>query len=250
MNPNPFQLSRLPLRARMTWTAHLFKACTRQHHGEMAPLVRRLKPPDGVVFDIGAHAGQFAKLFSRLVPQGHVYAFEPGGYALSILRRALAFNRIHNATILPFGFGDAEARLTLSMPVKPSGSCGFGTTHLGETKRDRPFIDEEVRITTVDSVVAQLGLTRLDFIKADIEGWEMRMLVGARQTLERLKPALMIEITAPALARAGDTPKGLSDYLLGLGYSPYMPDAAGTGFRPVDALAEGDVFWLQPVHLK
>jgi len=249
MEPVPFRISSISPRARMTYFAHLFKACVKQHHKEMQPILSRLLPEDGVVFDIGAHAGQFTKLFSKMVPQGHVYAFEPGSYALSILKKALWFNRIRNATILPFGFGDAEDRRILSMPIKASGSCGFGTTHLGEAQADGQFINEEVYITTVDKIVEVRELERLDFIKADIEGWEMRMLVGAKQTLETLKPALLIEMTAHALARAGDTPKSLSDYLWGLGYQPYAPSDEVLDFLPVSSLAEGDVFWLQPHHL-
>ncbi len=250
MEAASFDLKILSPRARMTYFAHLFKACVKQHHKEMRPILSRLLPKDSVVFDIGAHAGQFTKLFARMLPQGHVYAFEPGGYALSILEKALRFNRIRNATILPFGFGDAEDRRILSMPVKASGSCGFGTTHLGESQADGAFINEEVLITTVDKIVSVREIGRLDFIKADIEGWEMRMLVGARHTLETLRPALLIEMTAHALARAGDTPKALSDYLWGLGYEPYAPSAEIVDFLPVSPLAEGDVFWLMPHHLE
>ena len=43
---------------------------------------------ESVVLDVGAHAGQMAKLFAGLVPRGHVYAFEPGAYALAVLRGA------------------------------------------------------------------------------------------------------------------------------------------------------------------
>jgi len=249
MEPRPFHLSDLPPHARLTYMAHLFKACTRQHHLDLKPILSLVIPGDGVVFDIGAHAGQFTKLFAKLAPKGHVFSFEPGSYAFSILKKAVKFNRIRNATLLPFGFGDAEDRLLLSMPIKPSGSCGFGTTHLGEGNPDGKFINEDVFITTVDKIVAVREIQRLDFIKADIEGWEMRMLVGAKNTLETLKPALLIEVSGDGLARAGDTVKALSDYLWGLGYQPFVPSSEVLEFLPVSPLAEGDIFWLQPHHL-
>ena len=58
-------------------------------------------------------------------------------------------------------------------------------------------------LTTIDDVVGTLGLDRLDFIKADIEGWELRLLHGAESTLESFRPRLLLELTSAALARRG-----------------------------------------------
>jgi len=44
-------------RARLTWLAHLFKACFKQHHRELRAPLSRFIGPDAVVFDVGAHAG-------------------------------------------------------------------------------------------------------------------------------------------------------------------------------------------------
>src|SRR5579862_5528537 len=81
--------------------AHLFKAAFKQHHRELLPLLRPLISFDAVVLDVGAHAGQYAKLFSRLAPHGRVYAIEPQSYARRILRAAIAVNRLKNVTVLP-----------------------------------------------------------------------------------------------------------------------------------------------------
>ncbi len=174
-------------RARLTWCAHLFKSCTKQHHQELRPALSQLIRSDSVILDVGSHAGQFAKLFARLAQRGHVYAFEPGSYALSILRPAIRFNRFDNITVLPFGLGDAPAELDLSVPIKPSGSVGYGLSHIGAVNSDSDgerrvgwrYVEESIRISTIDEVVAARRIDRVDFIKADIEGWEMRMLAGA-----------------------------------------------------------------------
>ena len=65
------------LRQRLDWLRHLGVACFQQHHTELTPVFRPLIAPDAVVIDVGAHAGQFSKLFAGLAPQGRVYAFEP-----------------------------------------------------------------------------------------------------------------------------------------------------------------------------
>ncbi|MGH7248566.1 MAG: FkbM family methyltransferase, partial [Pseudomonadota bacterium] len=98
-----------PYRGRITagLFAHLFKAIFKQHHREMRPLLAPLISDDAVVFDVGAHAGQYTKLFARLARRGRVYAIEPQSYARRILRAAIRLNRVHNVEILPLALGAA-----------------------------------------------------------------------------------------------------------------------------------------------
>jgi FkbM family methyltransferase len=239
-------------RARLTWCAHLFKACVKQHHRELRPALARLIGPDGVIFDVGSHSGQFAKLFAGLAPGGHVYAFEPGSYALSILRPALGINRLRNVTVLPCGLGDTPGERRLSVPVKPSGSIGFGLSHVRSVNPDLAadnrsgwrYREEVITISTVDEVAAARRIGRVDFIKADIEGWEMRMLAGAKATLSRDRPSLMIEVSDEHLARAGDNAGALFDYLAGFGYRAYKLDADLSHFVRITRPEENDIIFV------
>ena len=79
--------------------AHSFKAAFKQHHKEDLPVLRRVIPRDGVVLDVGAHAGQYTKLFAGIASDGFVLAVEPGSYARTILRVALTFNRLRNVAV-------------------------------------------------------------------------------------------------------------------------------------------------------
>jgi FkbM family methyltransferase len=234
---------RLSLRARLSWCAHLWKAATQQHHRAYAPLFRRFVPRDAVVCDVGAHAGQFAKLLAGLAREGKVYAFEPGGYALSILRRVVGLHRLRNIEIVPAGLSDRARTETLHVPVKRSGSMGFGLSHFGAEARES--VSESVTLTTLDAFAAERRLARLDFIKADIEGWELRMLAGGAATIARFRPALMLEVQAAHLARAGDTPSGLWAFFAGLDYEAQHVVAEGCGLRlaPAPAAVEGDILW-------
>ena len=209
----------LTLRQKWTWLAHWWKATTQQHHKELRPLFSPHLPPEGIAVDVGAHAGQFTKLFSGMCPQGHVYAFEPGSYALSLLRKATA--RRANVTIHPYGLGDVEGAATLNVPIKDSGSVGFGLSFVGDANAvPRKVMTETVNIRHLDDVVIEHAIPRVDFIKLDIEGFELRMLVGARETLKRFGPALFVEVTEHSLARCGDSAQTLSAYLQSLGYAP------------------------------
>ena len=234
-----------PYRGRITagWFAHLFKAVFKQHHREMRPLLARLIPDDAAVFDVGAHAGQYTKLFARLARRGRVYAIEPQSYARRILRTAIRLNRLRNVEILPLALGATSNTATLTIPVKASGSYGFGLAHLGPHTRDGFAETESVAVTTFDALVTKLSLTRLDFIKADIEGWEQAMVEGGRTTLARFRPALLIELNDEHLKRAGGNVAALWRMLIDLGYRAYAGEPSGAA---LDQPREGDILFLPP----
>ena len=212
---------RLTLRQRLTWFAHLWKALTRQHHQELRSQFRPFIPADGVVLDVGAHGGQFTKLFAAMVPRGHVHAFEPGSYALSILRIVKTFRKLSNVTIHACGLGDSSQVKILNVPIKESGSIGFGLSFIDDSQQpERQAVTEDIAIRRLDEIVAESGIRRIDFIKVDIEGSEMRMLVGAEGALSKFSPALYIELVNGNLARRGDSIEELTGYLADLGYGP------------------------------
>lgn len=206
------------IRARANWLAHFGKALLQQHHRELLPTLAPLIKADATVFDVGAHSGQFAKLFAGLAPQGHVYAFEPGSYARSILERVVRYRQIKNCTILPVGLSDSETELTLQVPIKRQGSLGFGLSHFGPPQKGRDVKSESVRVTTIDNLITELNLKRLDFIKSDIEGWEIRMLRGAMTAVARFRPVIMMELVGASAARAQALPAEAWDMLVPLGY--------------------------------
>lgn len=224
----------MTLKRRVDFLAHLLKASIRQYHRELIPVFAPHIPDEAVVIDVGAHAGQFSKLFARMAPRGRVYAFEPSAYARSILMRSLAFNRLGHVTVIPMGLSDAPGELVLHTPIKARGGLGFGIAHFGEDGQDaRDTMDQVVPLTTLDAFAAQEGLTRLDFLKADVEGWEVNVLKGGLTTLAKHRPALFLEISDASLARAGSRPTDIWDILRPLGYRALKAPE----FTPVDGYA-------------
>jgi FkbM family methyltransferase len=226
----------LTLRQQASRLAHLFKAATQQHHIELTPLFAPHIAADAVVIDVGAHAGQFSKLFARMAPRGHVYAFEPSAYARSVMEPALRLNGLSNITLIAKGLSDTAGDLELVTPIKRRGGLGFGVAHLGEQAGEGPSVAQTVVLTTLDAFVREQALARLDFIKADIEGWELRALQGGEASLRRFRPALFLEVDEALLARAGDTAADLFAWLGALGYSAALApslaaasDYAGAG---------------------
>lgn len=208
----------LSFRQRLTWGAHLFKALFYQYHREFAERIAPLVPGDGVIADVGAHSGQFAKLFARMVPRGRVYAFEPGGYALSILRPVVGLRSLANVEIVPAGLSDMPGTEVLNVPLKKRGTLGFGLAHIGAELSGRDVVSQEIALTTLDLFAREHRLTRLDFVKADIEGWEPHFLRGARETIARLRPSVMIEVSPKQLAQSGSAPEEIFSVFEPLGF--------------------------------
>ena len=127
------------------------------------------------------------------------------------------------------------------MPLKRSGSLGFGLSHLGADHSGRQVRHETIHLTTLDRLVADTGLTRLDFLKADIEGWEARMLAGGKSALARFRPVIMLELVAEHLARADDTPGKVWEVLAPMGYRTLRLDGVRT--TPVQGFT-GDADYL------
>lgn len=232
----------LSLRQRASWLAHLWKATTQQHHRDMRPLFARHLPADGVAFDVGAHAGQYARLMARMASRGRVYAFEPGSYPRSILERANRWRGFRNIEVVPRGLSDAPTSLDLVTPIKQSRKVGFGLAHMGDETRFDQVWRETVPVTTADAFVAEEGIDRLDLVKVDVEGWEARFIAGAADTLARLRPVLFLEIVAEHLANAGASPEDIFGPLAALGYTATRyagtapPSAAAAYDGPADYL--------------
>ncbi len=234
---------KLNFRQTLTYTAHLFKALTKSRFQALEPMLKTHIPVDGVVLDVGANAGYFTRIFSKMAANGRVYSFEPGSYARSILNKVVTLRGLSNVTVLPFGLGDKPSSQELHLPLKDSGSLGYGLAHIGDDKQvdHRDTVSENIDIRTLDSFIAEQNIDRVDFIKIDIEGWEMRALEGGRTTISKHRPVLMLEMVDRFLGRAGDSSQKLWDYLKSYGYDLYRFDENGRIDQLEAPVAEGDI---------
>lgn len=210
---------KLTRKQKISYFNHLFKVLTRSHHTVLRPLFASMLGNDAVVLDVGGHAGQFTKLFSQLVPHGKVFTFEPSIYSRSILQSMAGLKFLQNVYLLPFGLSDRPEQAVIHTPLKKRGSLGYGLAFVGSTENtQRQLVASEILLSTLDLVVETLAIERVDLIKADIEGSELRMLLGARQTLLRFRPILLLEVSDDALARNGHDSGQLLALLRECGY--------------------------------
>lgn len=183
--------------------------------------------PGAVCVDVGAEFGLYTWSLADLVgPVGAVHAIEPQ----PDLGRLLGFGRwllgARNVTIHHLALGDEPGDGHLSQPhrggVRVHGRTFLadGTSGLGSNTEFSRHRTIGVPVDTLDALVGRLGLTRLDLVKADVEGAEGRLLTGSDDTLRRFRPHLLLELEDRHLERF-DTSAGEVVQRLGqLGYQP------------------------------
>ena len=140
--------------------------------------------PGDIVIDAGSWIGDFAAYAS--VKGATVYAFEPTDTTFEMLKRTAELN----GSITPINKGLSDEKTTLTVFVNTAGNSGGNTFRDTLTDSTRP--SASVEITTIDDFVRGNNLPRVDFIKADIEGFERHMLAGAQETLARFAPKLAL----------------------------------------------------------
>jgi FkbM family methyltransferase len=174
-------------RMRVDWTKHRCFAYGTWEPEVVAAITKNVSP-GMTALDIGAHAGFYAILLSKLVgPDGQVVAFEPLPANFRFLQENVALNGIHNIRIQREAVG------------KSSGELDFEIPDAREFVVAGPLADEDPRgsmtvpVVSLDDFVFNNGL-RVDVIKIDAEGAEGDILLGGRRTLETFHPALLVEL--------------------------------------------------------
>ncbi|NML37262.1 FkbM family methyltransferase [Chitinophaga sp. G-6-1-13] len=137
-----------------------------------------------VVIDAGAWVGDFSSLAAFYGAK--VYAFEP---EVSNFRQLKKTSRLMgHDRIIPVQQGLSDKAGTAGMTLYDIGnSAAYRITGNGEREQK-----DEVSLTTLDDFVGTHGLSKIDFIKADIEGYERNLLKGARETLRTFAPKLSL----------------------------------------------------------
>lgn len=179
--------------------------------------MRRAHFGDGVVaIDCGANIGVHTVEWAQAMHGwGEVIAFEAQERIFYALAGNITLNNCFNARAIWAAVGETQGTINVPAPDYFTPSS-FGSLEIRQTERTE-FIGQAIdysaerasltRMMTLDD----LGLTRLDFVKIDIEGMEMEALRGARASLEAHRPLMMIE-------RIKSNEGELRGFLEGLGY--------------------------------
>ncbi|MDA4122806.1 MAG: FkbM family methyltransferase [Thaumarchaeota archaeon] len=192
------------LRAAFDWDASTLEEVV---YKDIYEKERKIMPGD-VVLDVGAHIGSFTlKAAKEVGPEGRVVSFEPSSENFKLLTLNVNSNDYKNAKLFNVAVGSGP---------------GTAKLHLGNRKGTNSLLSdagaenvgiEEVPIRTLDSVADELKLSKVSFVKIDVEGFELEVLKGARNVLSSSHPSLAMETHD-----FGPSEEEIGNYLRTFGY--------------------------------
>lgn len=170
---------------------------------EMVLLPEFIKDGDHVI-DLGANYAYYVERMSRLVgSKGRVFGFEPIPFTYEVCALVVKKLGLKNVDIFPFASGNANETLEFRVPKLDFGGISAGQSHLSMRNNEMEgkenyysFKDEELvkcQAVTVDDYLLS-KLKSLSFVKIDIEGAEYFALQGMKNTIEKFKPVILVEI--------------------------------------------------------
>ena len=192
---------------RETMCHELFYFGGRPHEYGAEKLFSRLLKPGDVVVDVGANVGYYTRITSRIVGKdGVVLAVEPMPSALRILELNCA--DLSNVELLRVALSDREGESTFYVRKRGDASSLLS---------DSRAVPIRVKTKTADDLF--MDRARIDFIKIDVEGFELEVLRGAQKTLGAHKPVVYFEFLDDLATERGFRLRDFETLLAQYGYT-------------------------------
>ncbi len=173
-----------------------------------------------VVLDVGANEGNFARELRELGFSGQIVSFEP--LAEVYKRLAAAASHDANWTAINVGLGDREEERSIHISANSLSSSflAMESAHI-EADPDSAYTGENrAAIRRLDDLFGQLCPAGANaFLKIDTQGYEKKVMEGARASLDRI-PLIQLECSLVPLYQGAELIEDLLSYMRGLGYDP------------------------------
>lgn len=165
-------------------TAH-YLAIGKNPQEEEVLLIRRYIDSGSTFIDVGANIGTIAIPVAKTVHK--VIAFEPVKENYELLEENIRLNRLTNIEVHTVALG--KERGTINLVAQDDKDASTYSVREGG----------DISVIQLDSI-----LTSADFIKIDVEGYELEVLQGAKETLRQSKPSILFEVNLIELRKRGD----------------------------------------------
>ena len=181
--------------------------------------------PGWTIVEIGANLGYFTNLFQILVgTNGQLHAFEPVPSTFQQLQSSLPKGSNH-CTLYNLGTAKEAGEVTFHIPLNDHGQATM-SPHDCNSWKSREIEEVSCLVIKLDEFTPISSLSKIDFIKIDVEGAELPSLQGAEHILRKHKPLLFVEVCKAWMKSFHYTPKEMDTFLTSLGY---------TNFKVVDS---------------
>lgn len=166
--------------------------------------------PD-LILDIGANIGEISLRFAQSFPNALIYAFEPFPETFRTLQRNTSRNAFPNIELHPLGLGSKPGKVFFE--ERTAGNPGMNRVTSNPEKSS-----VEIEVMTLDLFLRDRNERTVSLIKIDVEGYELEVLKGAVEILEKDHPVLFIELDDENLKEQGASAAELIRFLASFGY--------------------------------
>ena len=175
--------------------------------------------PGMTVIEAGANNGSESVIIAHLLgPTGHLFAFEPFEKVARILNINILINNCDSIiTLEKLALGSSEETIEFYIPKENVSNQGEASKYPFSST----FDSIHVKQTKLDQWVKTKNVSRVDFIKMDVQGAEMDILEGARNTIKLMKPVIYLEADAIQSSNGNSNLDTLYRNLIELDYEIY-----------------------------
>ena len=172
----------------------------------------QLVKKNDTVIDVGTNTGEVLMNFAVLTGNlGKVHGFEPDSVNHKRCTENLKLNNFRNIQLNQAGLGDNSGKYNIKVNTQSNRGGNRITRDHGENT-------EEITVITLDEYVENNSIPVVNVIKIDVEGFELNVLKGSENILNRLKPILFIEVDDNNLKEQGHSAKELIQFVQEKGY--------------------------------
>jgi FkbM family methyltransferase len=195
-------------------------------------LIAGFLPPGAVALDVGANIGLYSIPLGLRLQElgGTLYAFEPVPSNFSRLMENLSLNHLNQvvkAERVALSDHESVLKMILRDDFAAGGETGNASVWIDDG-RDSSFEKVDVPAIRLDDYLSRTPLSRIDFVKLDIEGHEGEFLRGARESIERFRPVILSEFNGGYLNRRGvDVDALCAEVFAGFDYRFFRRDDRG-----------------------
>lgn len=173
--------------------------------------------------DVGANNGEVSLKAARKVGNsGRVIAFEPNPKNINRFKKNIALNSFDNITLVELGVGNEAGEFQLNNDTPENLGMGW----IGNPSDDKSVSSILIKVTSLDDYLLSMELNSVDFIKIDVEGFEINVLEGAKGIIKKFQPTLFVEVEDTLLNRQGTSASELISLIREFNYQPIC---SGTG---------------------
>jgi FkbM family methyltransferase len=171
--------------------------------------------------DVGAHIGWYSLKAARVLgSKGNVIAVEPNPDTVQKLRDNISASGANVIAVQPVACSDSDTVIDLfGAPRRNTRKTSMSRDNAqGKKGGEIANAVYRVRARPLDAIVREIGVSRIDLVKIDVEGAEMLVLKEAKQTLAHYSPILVLEFDEKLLQSMGTNAVELNEFLRSQGY--------------------------------